>query len=293
MYIGPTIDNTNNGAIIPNETGKTDQITFQFRNGDNRNTGFPTTGNDGDGAVATANYYMALHQPWEWTASKKPADGFWREVALSVAQPGYAGNNSGIACTWNEDNPFVADAALNANDIVAGAFTVAGAATPYPGLNALLTLVGFTVDKFGPKPDNGTGDFDGAWGDGHSTFSTPYPSNYWTMTPQQQNNVRQNYTMVPHLFLHYTTNYYLGDNWGSSGYIGQVPKAFATLDMRADGKGPGAMDWCGAFQLNNDPNKPPKTYSLKHFRSVHQRLALFKSQPVAAKGNQQCIDTIS
>jgi len=214
-----------------------------------------------DGAIATANYYMDIHRSWEWTASKKPADGFWRNVALTVANPGDAGNNGTISCTWSEDNPFVAEASVSNNDLVAGAFTVAGAATPSPGLNALLTFIGFSVDKFGPKPDSGTADFNGCWNDPNSTFSTPPPANYWTMTPQQQNAFRQYYTMVPYLFLHYTTNYYLADNWGSNGYIAQVPKAFATLDMRPDGSGPGAMDWCGAFQFNGDTKTPqPPTH---------------------------------
>ncbi len=215
----------------------------------------------GDGAIATANYYMDIHHSWEWVASKKLADGFWRNVALTVANPGYAGNNGTISCTWSEDNPFVAEASISNNDLVAGAFTVAGAATPLPGLNALLTFIGFAADKFGPKPDSGTADFNGCWGSRWSTFSTPPPANYATMTPQQQSDFRQYYTMAPSLFLHYTTNYYLGDHWGPNGYIEQVPRAFATLDMRPDGLGPAAMDWCGAFQFNGDTNTPqPPTH---------------------------------
>ncbi len=211
----------------------------------------------GDGAVATANYYMQVHHAWEWIPSNKPADGFWREVALTVAHPGYAGNNGNVPCTWSEDNPFIAEASFSGTDIVAGAFTVAGAATPYPGLNALLTLIGFAADKFGPKPDNGNADFNGCWNSRWSTFSTDPPPSYTTMTLQDQNTFRSRYTMVPHLFLHYTINYYLADHWGPNGYIAQVPLAVETLDMRPDGLGPAGVDWCGAFQLNNDTKIPP------------------------------------
>ena len=71
VYVGPITDNDHGGTIIPNDAGSSgslDHIFFAYQNGDNRSV-YPApqfaTGNDGDGARATANYNLTLHQIYE------------------------------------------------------------------------------------------------------------------------------------------------------------------------------------------------------------------------------------
>ena len=118
VYVGPMIDNDNEGAIIANEAGfngTADHLWFKYQNGNNLDAwpnGLMNTGTEGDKAIATANYYMNVHQANEIFPSNKhsllqtgynlPENSFLRGMDLEVEEPGYAiyGGNS-IDCKWD------------------------------------------------------------------------------------------------------------------------------------------------------------------------------------------------
>lgn len=209
------------------------------------------------GAKYTSNFYMRVHQGQEWYLSKKNPDTAWRLVkSLKTDNPGTSGNNGTISATWDDDDPLSAPVTIEGKDIVAGTFTVLGASTPNPLLNGLLTLAGFTADKYGPVPDHGTADFDGCWSSPYSTFSSPIPSDYYQVgtTPQQQNVERDAYSMTPYMFMAYKRTYYTYDVYDLSGYKGQYFQALDTL-IRTSTGAPASNAWCGAFQKITDIGK--------------------------------------
>ncbi len=128
-FVGPTVDNTNNGTIIWNDAGITDHVFFKFTNGDNRQmypTAYPT-GNDGDKAIASANYYLNLHRPFESFPSHRAPDTVYRiatvypasgtdlltgeaDIPMTVDDPGYAtygDGTNGLAINVHLNNPSV------------------------------------------------------------------------------------------------------------------------------------------------------------------------------------------
>jgi hypothetical protein len=227
-FKGPTVDDTNNGAITWNAAGTTDHLFFKFTNGDNRRmypTAYPT-GTDGDGAIASANYYLHIHRPFESFLSHRPADIVCRiataypaagidpqtgqmDIPMTIDSPyfathGYATNGSnGIPVNIELNCPSVAwDQSVNA---LAGIGDL-----PFPGelaiLDQIFTGASLLVNYNKPHSDTHPIAFsDGAWNDPWS----------WG----QGSGLQNDYHMFPRIRVRYTRTYMLIDTYNMSGFI--------------------------------------------------------------------------
>ena len=218
VYTGAVVDSDHNGAIIPNDAaanGTTDHLFFKFQNGDNRPS-YPT-GNDGDQATATTNYYLTIHQPVEIFKSHKPDETHFRvatpnprpnsdDIQLNPAQPGYAIYGGGIACTWNDPNVLLGYASMVAAELGDTSWKT------YPWISAVAGIINIGIDNFGPKPDNGTANFDDTTWNNSTDFPPRYPKG---STP------KTSYHMVPLLNIQYNWQYLLKDNYGSNGFVNE------------------------------------------------------------------------
>ena len=218
-YNGPVVDN-NTGLIIPNDaaaSGSTDNISFQFKNGDNR-TVYPApqfaTGNDGDGATATAGYALTIHQPVEVFPSHRPNEIHFR-IATPSPRPGsddipmdfqgleyctYEGKGSnGVSAVCVLNSPYVAWS-------LSGDATSALSSVPYPGwwgvLDVIFAGANIFVNHATPQTVNFTAHFnDTAWddplSDGDSYYQAKsYPKTYFHMSPRVRVNYRWTYKLV-------------------------------------------------------------------------------------------------
>jgi len=212
----------------------------------------------GDKAKATANYYMTVHRPYEYILSKKPAEADWRPVSITIDPNQSFGNDSPCSFTYNADNPMVAEVTFDGTGKTAtvGTLTVAGAATPLPWLNALLTAGAFGLDKFGPVPAHGGADFVQCFESNYSTFNVDRPSDYFSLSLDERRKVRAHYKIQPYFFVRYTKKYYIVDTWDWKGYAGQQYRMLETLDQSADGS-PAATQPLGAFSYDGVNTTPP------------------------------------
>ncbi len=210
-----------------------------------------------DQAKATANYYMTVHQPYEYVLSKKPAEADWRPVPITIDPNQNFGNDSTCSFTYNADNPMVAEVTFDGTGKTAtvGALTVAGAATTLPWLNALLTAGAFGLDKFGPVPAHGTADFVQCFESNYSTFNKPRPADYFSLSLDEKRKARALYTIQPYFFVRYTKTYYAVDTWDWKGYAGQQYRMLETLDQSTDGS-PAATQPLGAFTFDSSSPLP-------------------------------------
>jgi len=235
VYNGPLIDNDNDGAIVPNDAGfngTADHLWFQYRNGNNLDAypnGLMNTGTEGDNAIATANYYMTVHQAAELFPSHKhgilqtgynlPENAFLRDMDLDVQSPGYAvyGSNS-IDCTWNAPGAFWGE--------LAGAVGVAEH-TPIerlPWLPAMLALAHVGLDKIADQGDHqgvafaiGASDPLAAplpWDDPASTFPPEHPK-----TTTSNKSLYWFYPNKAHIL--YKKVYSLIDSYDQTGFKGE------------------------------------------------------------------------
>ena len=234
----PSTDPSN---INERSTIGTDHVFFSYTDGH-------------DKAKATANYYMAVHRPYEYILSKKPAEADWRQVPITVDPNQSFGNDASCSFTYNADNPMVAEVTFDGPGKTAteGVLTVAGAATPLPWLNALLTAGAFGLDKFGPVPAHGTAIFDNCFESNYSTFSPARPADYFTLSLDDQRKERALYKIQPYFFVRYTKKYYTVDTWDWKGYAGQQYRMLETLDQSADGS-PASTQPLGAFTKDSYP----------------------------------------
>jgi len=223
VYVGPTIDG-DTGAIIPNEVGAggaTDTLSFKYQNGDNR-PNYPT-GNDGDGAIATASYTLKLHRLVESFPSHKPADTVYRiatafplagidpltgqmDIPMTIDSPGYAtygtDGTNGAAVNVHLNNPSVAwDNAINTLSVFSS--------IPFPGKVGLLDVLfgGGSVLLSINKPSAETHSVsysEGAWNDPWSTG--------------QGGGLRSKYRMFPRFRVRYKRTYSLFDNYDAKGF---------------------------------------------------------------------------
>ncbi len=206
-----------------------DHIFFKYKNGDNRGTPL-TTGNDGDGAVATANYYLTIHEPDEiFTSSKHgfltpgptnienmvyydlsphPRTGT-KDQLMSVSNGGFITSGFGATGTWNFPGAFWENASA-----VLGVSSNA----PYPAkfsyAGLTLAALGLAVDKLGPKADSRPINLEqAAYDDPMSTF----PANH-----RKGTEPITNYRLYPKVHIWFKRYYTLHDTYDMTGYIGEV-----------------------------------------------------------------------
>ena len=224
-FVGPTVDDTNSGAIIWNDAGVTDHVFFKFTNGDNRHmnpTAYPT-GNDGDGAIASANYYLNIHHPIESFPSHAPAMTVYRiataypvsgtnpltgeaDIPMTIDAPGYAtygtDGTNGLAATVHLNNPSVGWA-LSAN--VASLLSN----IPYPGYLVALDVVfngaSIAINYYRPAA---------------TTYPVAWSVGAWTdpWSTGQGTGSKSDYRMFPRIRVRYTRTYTLVDTYDMSGF---------------------------------------------------------------------------
>jgi len=225
-FVGPTIDDTNNGNITWHDAGVVDHVFFKFTNGDNRSmrpTAYPT-GNDGDGAIASANYYLNIHRPLESFPSHVPSMYVYRianaypvagvnpltgqaDIPMTIDAPGYAtygpDGTNGATIAVHLNNPDVSWD--NTIDALAGIGSL-----PFPGEYAILDQIftGASILIHYNKPDVETHTVafnDGAcWTDPWSTGQGTYP--------------KSKYHMFPRFRVRYTRTYSLVDSYDMDGF---------------------------------------------------------------------------
>ncbi len=218
-YVGAVVDSDHGGAITANEAGTTgtpDHIFFKFQNGDNR-TVYPSpqfaTGNDGDGATATANYWLTVHQPIEVFPSNRPSETNHYHIA---APPPAAGDIpmsfQGLDyCTYKGtgSNGVSAICVINSPSVgwsLSSDVTSALSSVPYPGwwgvLDVIFSGANIYIKHATPQSQNFPADFtDMAWNDPQSTGDPYYSANtyskaYFHMSPRVRVEYRWNYKLV-------------------------------------------------------------------------------------------------
>jgi hypothetical protein len=226
-YVGAVVDSDHGGAITANEAGTTgtpDHIFFKFQNGDNR-TVYPSpqfaTGNDGDGATATANYWLTVHQPIEVFPSNRPSETNHYHIAAPPPAAGdipmsfqgldyctYKGTGSnGVSAICVIDSPSVGWSL--SSDV-----TSALSSVPYPGwwgvLDVIFSGANIYIKHATPQSQNFPADFtDMAWNDPQSTGDSYWASNKGAKT---------DYHMSPRVRVQYRWNYRLVDVYDASGF---------------------------------------------------------------------------
>ena len=215
----------------------TDHLFFKYQNGDNRPSPWTPyiTGNDGDGAVATANYYLSLHQPYEFIKSNKhgiiqPGEGqeniLYQDASLDIkSNPPYATPGNGVQCEWKAPSPFWGYAGQATS-------VLSNAPWPYKWVGVAVAAAGVGLSDFGPKPDSAIINFDGAWNDPASQFPPDHPKG--SQPPAD-------YRMTPGQHMRYLRHYQLKDTFDMQGYEGETLEWFDTYA----GKGPsfGVFTW--------------------------------------------------
>lgn len=226
-FVGPTVDDSNSpSSVIWNDAGVTDHIFFKFTNGDNlsmRPTAYPT-GNDGDKAIASANYYLNIHRPLESFLSHVPSMTVYRiataypvsginsqtgqaDIPLTVDTPGFAtygiGGTNGATVAVHFSNPDVNwDHAI---DILAGVGSL-----PFPGELAILDQVftGASILVHYNKPDADTQTV--AFNNG-ACWTDPWSTG-------QGAGLKSDYHMFPRFRVRYTRTYSLVDSYNMDGF---------------------------------------------------------------------------
>jgi hypothetical protein len=229
VYIDPWI--MDNGSIQGNDASGQpgmDEISISYTNGNNSGTPY-TTGNDGDGATAKANYIMALYYADEVSKSAKANTPSYVPQTVTPASPGYAAEGGGISVTWN--------APPVGWGIAAGSFAaLATLPMPTPWLNAAFAVAGVSVTDLTPTPYSGVDNFDTAWGGSHATY-LDYDGNPISQPPDSE---KSEYHMVPTATEGYSQHWVLHDAYNSSGFAGETK---AHVD--SDG---GLAYWGGVFR---------------------------------------------
>ncbi len=232
----PTVYTADVGDISGNAS--VDHLFFKYQNGDNRPDPWTPyeTGNDGDGAIATADYYLSLHQPHEFLPSVKhgllePGEAqeniIYQDAVLDIkSQPPYAAPGDGVQCEWNAPSPLWADA-----DQILSILSHAPWPNEWVGLG--FAAAGGAATDYGPKADSATINFDdNTWNDPASQFPQDYPKDQYPMA---------DYQMAPGKHLRYFRHYVLKDDYDQKGFEGETLVWFDTYA----GKGPsfGTFTW--------------------------------------------------
>ena len=216
----------------------TDHIFFSYTNGDNRPSPWTpyTTGNDGDGAIAKASYWVYIHPPFELLPSVKHGilqlgedqeNIVYQDADLDIkASPPYATSGNGLPCEWNAPSPLwgIADKASEA-------------LSHYPWPNEWIAFglgtAHIGIADFGPKPDSATINFDNVWNAPDSVFPSDHPKGSTTTTAD--------YRMTPGQHERYLRHFLLKDDYTKRGFQGETLVYFDTYA----GKGPsfGIFKW--------------------------------------------------
>ena len=189
-----------------------DHLFFKYQNGDNRPSPWTPyeTGNDGDGAVATANYYLSLHQTVEFLPSKLATGYITKEIPdadVEVGSPGYASPGFGVNCTWNAPGAYW--------DYLGGGV---GAMAEIPGVDEIPWLglfcatAGIAIDHLKPVPDTGPASFDPVQPGSTFPDETLHP---FATTPHTF------FEMFPHILGNYQRTHLLQDTYNTTGFVGE------------------------------------------------------------------------
>ena len=199
-YIGAATIPTNLGPplIVPGETGKVDHI-------------FLKVVDSNGGASATANYYMALHQPEEFLPSNQVTESiFKKKDEVETSAPGWATPGVGVNCTWNAPGAYW--------DYLSGGAAVMaeipGADEALPWFGAFCAAAGVAVDHLKPLPCTGPVTFD------PQNQGSDYPDE--TLHPFKTTDHRY-FVMIPHFWDMYTRTHLLQDVWDKTGFVSETP----------------------------------------------------------------------
>jgi len=199
-YIGAATIPTNLGPplIAPGETGKVDHI-------------FLKVVDSNGGASATANYYMALHQPEEFLPSNQVTESiFKKKDEVETSAPGWATPGVGVNCTWNAPGAYW--------DYLSGGAAVMaeipGADEALPWFGAFCAAAGVAVDHLKPLPCTGPVTFD------PQNQGSDYPDE--TLHPFKTTDHRY-FVMIPHFWDMYTRTHLLQDVWDKTGFVSETP----------------------------------------------------------------------
>ena len=215
VYLGPIVD-SDVGTIIAKESGKSDNILFKFQNGDNRPS--YSTGNDGDGAIATTGYSLKIHVPFESFPSHKAPEIVYRiatafpvsginpvtgesDIPMTVDTPffaTYGDGTNGLPVMVHLNNPSVLwDLSADVSSLLSN--------VPNAVLDAIFTGVNIGINRTKPVATSYTVGFsEGAWNDPWSTGKGP--------------GLKKNYHMFPRIRVRYNRTYTLVDSYDRTGF---------------------------------------------------------------------------
>ena len=206
--------------VVVNDAGtvsgipQVDHIFFKYQNGDNRPSPWTPyiTGNDGDGAIATANYYLSIHQGVELYPSKQLTEPFLRDIEeVEAGQPGYASPGLTVNCTFNAPGAFW--------DYLGGGV---GAMAEIPGvdevpwLGLFCAVAGIAIDHLKPVPSTGGASFNDCITDPKSDWPDENAHHFATTDHHL-------FEMFPHIHGLYKRVHLLKDTWDMTGFVGEVP----------------------------------------------------------------------
>ena len=179
--------------------------------------------NGGDGATATANYYMTTHDTEESPFLFRPNEYWWQNLQLLGTVP-VANFNLNPTVTVNTQD--YSATTMGALSIPNGLWTLGFNAMP-GWLQGVLKVAGLSDDSLKPKSTTYTVDFNGAWdnssidGATWSTGAKPSDSQkpFYQMTPRVQEYYERTWTRSDH----YVPP---GDASGYTGFVGQDDQHF-------------------------------------------------------------------
>ena len=215
---------------VPGKTG-TDHIYLKCEDA------APSSGSGGDGAFATANYYMNVHDEWENPFKSHSDPPFWKDVKIDDPAPvAHSGDN--VPFTYTTDG-----ASTDGNIIGDAGWTFLFNAAP-GWLQGIMKVAGLD-DNIKPTHIPGVTDFYGVW---HTDGNGATWSNSNTRPDDSQmSNYRLNYRLQRrYLSTWVRADHYVmpGDASGYTGFAGQRDQHFTALDTRPAGtQGTGEFVW--------------------------------------------------
>lgn len=203
--------------------------------------------NGGDAAVATANYYMNVHDREENPFKFRPDEPFWKNVTLNTPIPkAHFLLDPSVTVTGQ------ADGATTSGDMIGSAeWTLAFNAMP-GWLQGVLKVAGVDDYSLKPTPVTGTVPFDGVWHspidvgatwDGTNLKPADTEEPFYEMTPRVQQYYVHTWTRTDH----YVPP---GDGSGYTGFAGQQDQQF---DVRSTAPGQIGVRGTGDFSRISKP----------------------------------------
>ncbi len=204
-------------------------------------------GNGGDAAVATANYYMNVHDRGENPFKFRPDEPFWKNVTLNTPIP-----KANFLLDPSVTVTGQADGATTSGDMIGSAeWTLAFNAMP-GWLQGVLKVAGVDDYSLKPTPVTGTVPFDGVWHspidvgatwDGTNLKPADTEEPFYEMTPRVQQYYVHTWTRTDH----YVPP---GDGSGYTGFAGQQDQQF---DVRSTAPGQIGVRGTGDFSRISKP----------------------------------------